>query len=78
MIPCDEVIRKVYAFIDGELNVKELEEFQSHISMCLGCKDHVAFEAKLVQIIREKSGEGNRVEVPATLIEKIRKAISVS
>jgi anti-sigma factor (TIGR02949 family) len=79
LIPCREVARRVYAFIDGELDVRELEEFEAHIKLCLPCKDLVKFEEKLVQTIREKlNGQTSKVPVPATLHEKIKKAIDLS
>lgn len=79
LIPCHEVARRVYAFIDGELDVRELEEFEAHIKLCLPCKDLVRFEEKLVQTIRQKlNGHTTNVPVPATLHEKIRKVIDLS
>ncbi len=78
-IPCNEVARRVYAFIDGELDIKELAEFEAHIKMCLPCSDLVKFEERLVQTIREKlNGHASKTPVPQTLREKIRKAIQLS
>jgi len=79
MIPCDEVVRRVYEFIDGQLDVKDLAHYEAHISVCLGCKGFVEFEEKLVRLIQEKSRSSTgHVEVPSGLAEKIRKAISLS
>jgi hypothetical protein len=77
---CQEVAKKVYAFIDGQMNVKDLEAVQEHINMCLPCHMLVEFERKLLAIIHAKGGTGNseNTGIPKTLSEKIKKAIELS
>lgn len=77
LIPCSEVLSKVYAFIDGQLDVRELEGFQEHIRLCLPCQEMVKFEEKLVEMIKKK-GCHQKNEIPASLLDKIKQAIEVS
>ncbi|MBX7153260.1 zf-HC2 domain-containing protein [bacterium] len=77
LIPCSEVLSKVYAFIDGQLDVKELEGFQEHIRLCLPCNELVKFEEKLVETIKKK-GCHQKSEIPSSLMDKIKQAISTS
>lgn len=74
---CTEVVDRVYAFLDGEMNLDEVLEFKDHLKVCLPCKDYVQFEEKLIQIIKTKSiKDGSKM--PAELIEKIKKAINLT
>lgn len=73
---CDEVNRRIYAFIDGRMDIAELKEYQEHINQCVSCQTLVQFEKKLIQIIHKKGGY-TQTEIPATLIEKIRKALDL-
>ncbi len=75
---CQEVSKKVYAFIDGQLDVKDLEAIQEHINICLPCHMLVNFERKLLAIIHTKGGGTEHNGIPQSLSEKIKKAIELS
>lgn len=79
-IPCGEIARKVYQFIEGQLDIGELEKFKEHISLCLPCQDIVRFEQKLIEVIHAKGGSNgkDRVSLPNSLAEKIRRAMGLS
>ncbi len=74
---CNEVVDRVYAFLDGEMNLDEVLEFKDHLKVCLPCKDYVQFEEKLIQIIKAKS-LNDVSKIPGDLVEKIKKAIDVT
>ena len=74
---CNEVVDRVYAFLDGEMNLDEVLEFKDHLKVCLPCKDYVQFEEKLIQIIKAKSANEG-AKIPTDLMEKIKKAIDVT
>lgn len=74
---CTEVVDRVYAFLDGEMNLDEVLEFKDHLKVCLPCKDYVQFEQRLIQIIKAKS-LNHETKIPSDLMEKIKKAIDVT
>ncbi len=79
-IPCAEIARRVYAFIEGQADISELEAFREHIALCLPCRDLVQFEQKLIEVIKTKGGNGgtNRVPMPSSLSEKIKQVVALS
>lgn len=68
---CQEVNRRVYAFIDGKMEIAQLNEFREHINKCVSCQTLVQFEKKLLQVIKMKGGQTTQ-EIPASLREKIK------
>ncbi len=69
---CQEVNRRVYAFIEGQMDIGQLQEFREHIGQCLSCQTMVQFEKKLIQVIRIKGGQ-SVTDIPTSLKEKIKK-----
>ena len=51
-LTCDEAIKRIFDFIDRELDGKSLDEFQKHITACRDCFDHTEFERLLKERIR--------------------------
>ncbi len=74
---CNEVVDRVYAFLDGEMNLDEVLEFKDHLKICLPCKAYVQFEEKLIQIIKSKC-VSDESKIPSALMDKIKKAIEIS
>lgn len=77
IMKCNEVVDKVYAFLDGEMNLDEVLIFKDHLKICLPCQAYVQFEEKLIQIIKTKCATGE-CKVPSDLMDKIRKVIDLS
>ena len=77
MMKCSEVVDKVYAFLDGEMNLDEVLTFKDHLKVCLPCQAYVQFEEKLIHIIKTKCAAGE-CKVPSELMDKIKKAIDLS
>lgn len=73
---CDEVVLKLYEFIDGHLSLEEVAIYKDHLEHCPPCKGFVQFEQKVVQIIQQKS-RNTKIEIPATLAEKIKLAMKL-
>lgn len=53
---CKLVRRHLGAFVDGELDPATQVEFERHIETCVGCQEHLAFEASFRQQTREAVG----------------------
>ena len=76
-IRCNEVVHRVYAFLDGQMNLDDVLVFKDHLKVCLPCQAYVQFEEKLIQMIKLKSIQ-DESKIPSTLLEKIKKVIEVS
>lgn len=53
---CKLVRRHLGAFVDGELDPTTQVEFERHLEACVGCQEHLAFEASFRQQTREAVG----------------------
>ena len=69
MADCEETLRELEAFLDGELPVEELGHVRGHIEDCLDCLQAYDFYAELKMVIKEKCREQ---EVPPGLVERVR------
>ncbi len=69
---CDEVLRDVELYLDGELSGDEGPKIRAHLSGCSPCMSKAEFRKDLKELLSRKcSGE-----VPSeSLIEKIRLAM---
>lgn len=68
---CDEVIHRLYHFLDGELTEARRNEIRSHLDACQPCLEAFDFEADLRQMIASKC----RDRVPDRLRERVAAAI---
>lgn len=68
---CDEVIRELYTFVDGELTVESRAQIKSHLDDCLPCFEAYDFEAELRIVISQRCRES----VPDSLRDRIAQAI---
>ncbi|MGH7570208.1 MAG: anti-sigma factor family protein [Gemmatimonadales bacterium] len=48
-IPCEEALRLLAAFLDGELAATEGQLVQDHLARCRSCFSRVEFEKRLKQ-----------------------------
>ncbi|KAB2879574.1 hypothetical protein F9K33_08510 [bacterium] len=76
-LKCGEVVHRVYAFLDGQMNLDDVLVFKDHLKVCLPCQAYVQFEEKLINMIKSKSCN-DETKIPAALMDKIKKAIEVS
>ena len=61
MIPCSEVMRRLWAFIDDELDTASAAEVKRHLEMCRRCYPRYNFQFayfKLMQRSAEKPEPG--------------------
>lgn len=69
-ITCEEVLREIERYVDGELGSDETEQLTEHLAECASCLDHAAFQRKLKELTRSKCG----LETPQHLWQRIRDA----
>lgn len=68
---CEDVIRLLYHFVDGELTVERRERIQFHLDECLPCFEAFDFEAELRLVISQRC----RDKVPDPLRDRIAQAL---
>lgn len=66
-IDCDEVMRQLFDFLDGEVDEMADKEIHHHIDECRSCFSRVEFEQMLRARIRKSRDEG----LPDSLQERV-------
>ena len=51
-ISCEDALRRVHEFLDGELPGAPLEEIQAHFDACSRCYPHLRFERSFREAVR--------------------------
>lgn len=69
MADCNETLRELETFLDGELPPEMLTAVREHLGGCLDCLQAFDFHAELRQVISAKCQND---EVPPALLERIR------
>ena len=58
MMKCDEVLERLFDYLDGELPDLESEQVQHHLEMCKACYPRAEFERAFLDAVQKaKSGE---------------------
>ena len=70
-IDCDEAVRQLYRFLDGELTEQRRREIAVHLDDCGWCGDAAGFEAELRTVIANRC----RDRVPEALKARVAAAI---
>lgn len=74
-LDCNEVLERLWAFLDGEADEAQREELQDHIARCLGCRHQADFEVRLRQVIQAKCRTDR---APQKLREDLHRLLSKS
>jgi len=69
---CEETLREIQRFLDGELDVDLTAAIDRHIVECHGCGDRAEFQRHLKALIAAKCGTE---AVPPTLMDRIASMI---
>jgi len=69
---CDDIEKKVQAYLDGCLSSKEVVLFEEHLDYCLPCDKKIEFEKKLKDMIKVK---GKEKTCPEHLKAELKKII---
>lgn len=71
-IDCDEALRALAAFLDGELHGDALEGYERHLEACRSCFSRAEFERRLkVEIYRLR-----RDEIPPRFERRVHHLLS--
>ncbi len=72
-ISCEEALRRLFAYLDRELDAHAHDEMERHISRCRGCFSRVEFEKRLQERLRETGREETPAQLKARIGELLRK-----
>lgn len=73
MIPCEEVVQRVYEYLDGELDAEWSDRIHDHIQMCRKCYPYFNFERIFLDHVRSQRIAPERSE---RLERRIRRALA--
>jgi anti-sigma factor (TIGR02949 family) len=57
MIPCDVVIKRLWAFIDGELDPASEDQVREHLEMCNRCYPRYDFQRAYFRLMEKVATE---------------------
>ena len=70
-IPCEEALRRLMSYLDGELEAIEQHEVTGHLDRCRSCFSRAEFERRL----KGHLSELGQAPVPASVEARIRSLI---
>lgn len=70
-IDCEQALRRLFDFIDHELDDDERESMQRHLSVCRSCFSRASFERRL----KEKLNDLRRDEPRPAAAERIKRLL---
>lgn len=68
---CEEALRDLQRYLDGELPHTRLETIGSHLSACFPCTDRASFEEEFRRVIRRGCDD----HAPSDLADRIRQRL---
>ncbi len=71
MADCNETLRELYEYLDGELTDADRTHIQHHLDDCSPCLAAYDFEAELRLVVRNRCTD----QVPDSLRDRIAQAI---
>jgi mycothiol system anti-sigma-R factor len=72
MAECDDTLREMQAFLDGELTPEAITSLRSHLDGCQDCLQAFDFQAELKAVISEKC---RRDQMPPGLLSRIERCL---
>jgi anti-sigma factor (TIGR02949 family) len=72
---CDEVLRDLDLYLDGELPAPRARTVERHLSECSPCLARGEFRRRVIEIVRTKCRSPREEEPPASLHVRIRRSI---
>lgn len=71
-IDCEQVLRQIELYLDGELEGPLRVEIQGHLSECHPCMDRSDFKAHVRELLKAKCGCES---IPPELLERVQAAL---
>jgi len=72
-ISCEEALKVVHEFLDGELEGVSLAEVKTHFEVCQGCYPHLRLEQSFRAALQRACGKGS---APPDLKERVARSIA--
>jgi mycothiol system anti-sigma-R factor len=69
---CEQILREIYPFLDGELTDAGRAEIRLHLDECLECLGIYDFHAELRAVIAQKCREQ---AMPSGLVDRVRRCL---
>lgn len=69
---CGECVRALEAYVDRELDEREIAEVRQHLEFCPPCEDRFRFEADLKRLVKVCCEQDT---APVELREKLRQIL---
>lgn len=54
MIDCREAVRRMWAYLDHELDARPMSEFEAHLETCQRCCGELEFSRHLREVVADK------------------------
>ena len=78
-IGCLEAMEFFYAWLDNELDGKDMADFEHHLSHCKSCWSRAEVERALTEHIKRSAGtgsmEGGAISAPGSLHKRLGKLL---
>ena len=71
-ISCQEILRDIERYVDGELDGSRSLELDEHLRGCASCLTHAEFRRRLKAVVRSKWGPRAPEEIFERIAESIR------
>ena len=72
---CNDCVERLFAFLDLELDEKELAAVRAHVSGCDDCGDELGLEARFLQRLKEcATSDVTPPQLRERVIQKLRGA----
>jgi mycothiol system anti-sigma-R factor len=57
-LDCEQVLERVWSYLDGEIAEEAYVEIQAHVAECAGCGSKYDFQRRLFDLIERRCQEG--------------------
>jgi mycothiol system anti-sigma-R factor len=72
-IECEQALKRIELYLDGELAGLERSEVERHIGECTDCYGHSEFQRRLKDMLRETCG---CKDVPQALVVRLQRLVA--
>ena len=69
MISCQEAVRRLWSYLDHDLDGSEQQRVESHLALCRRCCGEAEFASALQQLLRSSAGPALPLDVESHLVD---------
>jgi mycothiol system anti-sigma-R factor len=73
VIDCETAVRRLWDYLDGELDAARFAEVEQHLATCAACTEHVEFSRAFLRAVTE---HGASTAAPATDAELRQRVVA--